>query len=738
MTATRRRLRTGAATMTAAGLVAAALATSTSAQGAPTTASPQDSFKLRSTVSMAAREGTALEPSSSAARRATAAERPDSTRTAGRQLLGSVTGGTGTSTRGTHAVPRLQAETTAEAAAADCVSLELGVTPTNEWVGVHWKPVGTGDYAVWRMRDGGTWRLVRTTTGTEVRDTGVNPDYTYTYLVVAEGIGECYTDEWVSMGTADGWGIPDVVYGGAGGSDTQTGALMRQDPYSTALSAKQAGIDPAFAPDGRKVAAATHDDASGWFITTWATTVTGLTTPATKAVGAGHLGVNPEWSPDGTRLVYTRYVLADDGTLSSPELRLLNPSTGADTLIAGSAGLIQADWRSSTTLVAAGFGLGEGLFTLPVAGGSKTAVAGTSDAGYPQVAPDGTIWFTTGDGESFTVSTVSPAGVVSPRTSSTTSWWERPRIAPDGTVFVLQVDLNAPDDDTDDTFSVVQTPPTTWSPVPTAIGIATSDTLPGILGYDVRQPKTRGTSDVVGDAGGDILARDSAGVLWAFPSTPDDFISPRVKVGSGWIIYTSFVAAGDLNSDNRGDIVAKDKSGNLWFYAGRGNAKFASRVLISSGWGALSYLAPGDVDGFGADLLAIKPDGRLYLFQGAGNGTKFVARELGSGFQNFTVIGVGDFNYDNTTDLLSRDRTTGKLYLNAGLGGGKFSAKKVVGNSGWAGFTGFGTPEFDGFTGLYAREAGGAMRFYATTGDGSFLPGYASVPGSWKPYLFSS
>ena len=340
MTTSRRRLRTGAASVTAFGLAVAALATGASAQGSPAKGSPQDSFKLRSTAAMVDRAGTestAPAPSSSALRRAKAGDRPDSTRTAGRQLLGSVAGGTGTSARGTRAVPRLGSTTTAEAAAADCTSLELGVTPTNEWVGVHWKDVGTGDYEVWRMRDGGTWRLVRTTTGSEVRDTGVNPDSTYTYLVVAEGIGDCYTDEWISLATADGWGIPDVVYGGAGGTDTTTGALMRQDPYSTALTAGQAGIDPAFSPDGRKVAAATQDGAS-WFVTTWVTSPAGLTTVSTKAVGAGHVGVNPEWSPEGTRLVYTRYVLADDGTLSAPELRLLTPSTGADTLIAGSAG----------------------------------------------------------------------------------------------------------------------------------------------------------------------------------------------------------------------------------------------------------------------------------------------------------------------------------------------------------------------------------------------------------------
>lgn len=744
MTVKQRRLRTGAATITAFGLAVAALATGTSAaqgspaQSSPTSHSPQDSFKLRSSVAMTApgRHGDTLRPSAGALRRAKATERPSSTRTAGRLGTGTVLGGSGSSTHAPR-IARLQSTTTAEAAAADCASLEIGVTPTNEWVGVHWKPVGTGSYTVWRMRDGGTWIKVRTTTGTEVRDTGVNPDSTYTYLVVADGVGECYTDEWISLGTADGWGVPDAIYGGAGGTDTTTGKLMWQDPYSTSMVGNADGIDPSFSPDGRRVAFAAFDDQDGWLLQTGLTPASGTLT-SSRAVGAGHVGLNPEWSPDGTRLVYTRYVLADDGTISAPELRLLTPSTGADTLIAGSDGLIQADWRSTTTLVAAGFGTGEGLFTIPVAGGTKAPVAGTANAGWPQVAPDGTTWFATGDGTNFTVSTLSPSGTVAVRQSSTTSWWERLRIAPDGTVFVLQVDLNTPGDDTDDTFSVIQTPAATWTPTPTAIGIPTDDNLAGILGYDVRQPKTKGTSDVVGDASGDILARDAAGVLWAFPSTPDEFVSPRVKVGSGWNIYSSFVSAGDLNGDNKGDIVAKDKSGNLWFYAGRGNAKFAARTLISSGWGALSYLAPGDLDGGPADLIAIKSDGRMYLFKGQGNGTKFESKLLGGGFQNMTVIGVGDFNYDNTTDLLSRERTTGKLYLNAGLGGGFFSAKKLIGASGWAGYTGFGTPEFDGFTGFYAREAGGAMRFYATTGDGKFIPGYGLVGGNWKPYLFSS
>ena len=46
--------------------------------------------------------------------------------------------------------------------------------------------------------------------------------------------------------------------------------------------------------------------------------------------------------------------------------------------------------------------------------------------------------------------------------------------------------------------------------------------------------------------------------------------------------------------------------------------------------------------------------------------------------------------------------------------------------------------EFDGATGLYARGASGFMRFYGTVGDGVFAPGYATMDGSWKAYLFSS
>lgn len=315
------------------------------------------------------------------------------------------------------------------------------------------------------------------------------------------------------------------------------------------------------------------------------------------------------------------------------------------------------------------------------------------------------------------------------------AWFERPRTTPKSDrTFYVRIDKNDPANPDDNTFSVLDA----GTSSDTAIGAPLDETLLGFHGFDVREPQSKGTSDVVSDGYGDILAKDSAGAMWAFPSSYDSFIEPRVKVGTGWNIYSSFIAAGDLNSDNRGDVVAKDKSGNLWFYAGRGNAKFAARVLISSGWGSLSYLAPGDVNSDGiADLIAVKPDGRMYLFAGKGTGTGFTSSLLGSGFASMTVVGVGDFNYDNTADLISRDRSTGKLYLSAGLGSARFAAKKLVG-SGWGGFTGFGTPEFEGFTGLYARGASGSMRFYATTGDGTFIPGYATVPGSWNSYAFSS
>ena len=60
----------------------------------------------------------------------------------------------------------------------------------------------------------------------------------------------------------------------------------------------------------------------------------------------------------------------------------------------------------------------------------------------------------------------------------------------------------------------------------------------------------------------DVLARDTAGVLWLYP-------------GNG---------RGDFNGDARNDVLAVDAAGALWLYKGSGAGAWLGRVQAGSGW----------------------------------------------------------------------------------------------------------------------------------------------------------
>ncbi|MEU0991613.1 VCBS repeat-containing protein [Streptomyces sp. NPDC005953] len=97
-----------------------------------------------------------------------------------------------------------------------------------------------------------------------------------------------------------------------------------------------------------------------------------------------------------------------------------------------------------------------------------------------------------------------------------------------------------------------------------------------------------GGTDVTGDGTADLLGRDSTGKLWLYRGTgvASKPLSGRVQVGTGWQIYNSLVAPGDLNSDRKADLVARDAAGAVWFYKGTGDAAkpYAARVKVASGW----------------------------------------------------------------------------------------------------------------------------------------------------------
>ncbi|MFH8625398.1 FG-GAP repeat domain-containing protein [Streptomyces vietnamensis] len=152
--------------------------------------------------------------------------------------------------------------------------------------------------------------------------------------------------------------------------------------------------------------------------------------------------------------------------------------------------------------------------------------------------------------------------------------------------------------------------------------------------------KLAGGSDLNGDGKPDLLATDASGVLWFYKGTGSSTtpFAARVKVGSGWGIYNQITAVGNIAGTAAGDLVARDTSGVLWLYQGNGAGGFTTRVKVGSGWGAFSQLVgAGDVDNDG------RPDLIAY-----GTGGTYVYRSTGSATAPFTRMGTNLYAGEGT------------------------------------------------------------------------------------------
>ncbi|NED04675.1 hypothetical protein G3I55_23765, partial [Streptomyces sp. SID6648] len=71
----------------------------------------------------------------------------------------------------------------------------------------------------------------------------------------------------------------------------------------------------------------------------------------------------------------------------------------------------------------------------------------------------------------------------------------------------------------------------------------------------------------------------------------------------GWNVYTRLTGGSDLDGDGRTDLLAADTAGVLWFYKGTGSASapFAARTRVGGGWGVYNEItAVGDIAGTAA------------------------------------------------------------------------------------------------------------------------------------------
>ncbi|AJF65944.1 FG-GAP repeat domain-containing protein [Streptomyces vietnamensis] len=136
--------------------------------------------------------------------------------------------------------------------------------------------------------------------------------------------------------------------------------------------------------------------------------------------------------------------------------------------------------------------------------------------------------------------------------------------------------------------------------------------------------KLAGGSDLNGDGKPDLLATDASGALWFYKGTGSATapFAARVKVGGGWGIYNQLTAVGNIAGSSAGDLVARDTSGVLWLYQGNGTGGFSTRVKVGSGWGAFSQLVgAGDVNADGRPDLIAYGTGGTYVYKSTGSAT---------------------------------------------------------------------------------------------------------------------
>ncbi|WP_318210736.1 hypothetical protein [Streptomyces sp. SJL17-1] len=253
----------------------------------------------------------------------------------------------------------------------------------------------------------------------------------------------------------------------------------------------------------------------------------------------------------------------------------------------------------------------------------------------------------------------------------------------------------------------------TWQATARTLGGGAYATATGSLTVS----RTANPHDFNDNGSTDLLARDSAGVLWRddlydWPVGGQAKPAKRTKIGPGWNTYKQIEAVGNIGGGAHGDLIALDTTGVLWQYVGKGDGTFATRVRVGGGWGGYTKLAGGsDLGADGkADLFATDTAGVLWFYPGTGDPVKpYLPRiRMGAGWGVYNQLtAVGNIAGDAGGDLIARDKD-GVLWLYPSKGYVYDTRVRVGG--GWGGFTQFvgaGDVTGDGRPDLIAYGPGG-------------------------------
>ena len=191
--------------------------------------------------------------------------------------------------------------------------------------------------------------------------------------------------EWFPSLSPDGrW----LVYAGAGarGRQIYLQSVSGQNPLDLSKDATVDDDQPAFSPDGERIAFRSSREGGGIF-------VMGRTGEAARRVT--HMGFKPSWSPDGTQLAYTteNVELNPQNAETRSELWAVTVNNG-ETRRLNEGDAVLANWSPHNHRIAYTHRLGNSthaeVWTIPVTGGTPTRVIGDRTTNWnPVWSPDG-------------------------------------------------------------------------------------------------------------------------------------------------------------------------------------------------------------------------------------------------------------------------------------------------------------------------------------------------------------
>ena len=166
------------------------------------------------------------------------------------------------------------------------------------------------------------------------------------------------------------------------------------------------------------------------------------------------------------------------------------------------------------------------------------------------------------------------------------------------------------------------------------------------------------------DGFGDIVLRTKRGVLQLRRGDGNGGFAAPVRLARGFRSVGLLAAVGDMTGDGWPDLMGQPGTGAMRIYPGKGLAGLRPSYVAYGRIAAARQIPVGRWDTDGAPDSLFRSGDRLSVYPGNGPGGLTGSRTLGIDLAPYDwVIGVSNVTLGDRSDVIVRERTTGRLYL---------------------------------------------------------------------------